>query len=98
LRDPRPLDTACAKPDADGAAGRVSATLNGQPLEIIRINPHKFNLNVTQPIGGHPVGRTDAAADGYYAMFDVPPLPKGKNYHELEIKGRGIQAKYQIKQ
>jgi hypothetical protein len=95
--DPKPLEE-CAKRDADGANGQVSATLNGQDLRIIRIEPHKFNLDVREPIGQHPIGRTDAAADGYCTVFELPPFPNGKGYHELDIKGRGIRVKYQVKQ
>jgi hypothetical protein len=105
LGDPTPL-VECAQRDIDGATGKISATLNGNDLPISRINPHTFRLNVTQRIEGtgnnrpghHPVGETEAAADGYYAIFDLPSLPKGKDYHELEIKGRGISVIYRIKQ
>ena len=104
--DPIPLDEACAKPDIDNAGGKILARLNGQELEpnqIIRTRPHKFNLNISQLIKGtrkdktgEPLGQTDAAADGYCAIFKLPPLLEGKDYHELEIKGRGIWVTYQI--
>jgi hypothetical protein len=101
--DPRPLDRECAEPDADGAKGRVSATLNGNPLKVDRIRSHSFSLNIKKRINGtrrngtgDPLGITEAAADGYYAMFDVPTFPKEKNYHELKIVGRDIEVIYQI--
>ena len=101
--DPTPLDTKCAKPDADGAKDHVSATLNGEPLETSRIHSHNFKLNISELINGtrknkkgDPLGPTNASADGYYTTFELPPFPKGKDYHELEIKGRDIWLIYQI--
>jgi hypothetical protein len=101
--DPKPLDTACAEPDTDGAQGRVSATLNGNPLKVDRIKAHSFSLNIRKRINGtrksktgDPLGTTDAAADGYYVIFDVPSFPKEKNYHELKITGRDIEVIYRI--
>jgi hypothetical protein len=105
-KDPEPLADACAKADIDGAEGKILARLNGQELEpnqIIRTRPHTFRLNITQLIKGtrkdktgEPLGETGAAADGYCAIFKLPPLLEGKDYHEFEIKGRGIWVTYQI--
>jgi hypothetical protein len=101
--DSKPLDTACAEPDADGAQGHVSATLNGNSLNVDRVRSHSFSLNIRKRINGtrrnrtgDPLGTTDAAADGYYVMFDVPPFPKERNYHELKIVGRQIELIYRI--
>jgi len=104
--DPMPLDAECAKADADFAEDKISARLNGKDMEsnqLIRTQPHKFDLNISELIKGtrkdktgNPLGQTDAAADGYCVIFKLPSLVEGKDYHELEIKARGIWVIYQI--